>query len=223
MTDLPKLAVFCDFDGTVSIRDVGYSMFRHFSDGRIEVLLPDWKAGRLSTRDCLVRETEMVDAPAEEILAFLDQFEIDPTFEPFVRTCREAGVPVQIVSEGMDLYIRKVLGQAGLSDLPLICNHGELRNRTIHIEFPHQNHHCRRCGNCKGERIVEYRNQCDTRCVVAFVGDGYSDACAAREADLLFAKDDLERYCLDEEIAYNRFDDFQDVARHLKELGYLTF
>jgi len=216
-------AVFCDFDGTVARRDVGYSLFHHFSGGRNDALLPGWKAGRLSTRDCLLKEAEMVRAPAAEILAFLDHFDLDPTFAPFVDHCRALGVPVVIISEGLDIYIKRVLARYGLADLPVISNLGFLENGGLRIEFPHTNHRCTRCGSCKGERIEEYRLACDTPCRVAFVGDGYSDACAARAADLLFAKDDLQQYCEAEKIPYNRFVDFRDVAKVLIHEGYLSF
>jgi 2,3-diketo-5-methylthio-1-phosphopentane phosphatase len=167
-------------------------------------------------------EAEMVNAPAEEILAFLDRFDLDPTFEPFARRCGAAGIPLMIVSEGLDLYIKRVLGRSGLEDLPLICNIGVFEDNGLRIEFPHENRECERCGSCKGERIADYREACEGTCRVVFVGDGYSDACAAREADILFAKDDLERYCLDENISYNKFADFEDVAVKLIELGYLS-
>jgi len=217
-----RLAVFCDFDGTAARRDVGYNMFRHFSGGRNDALLPDWKAGRLSTRECLLREAEMVRVPAREVLEYLDRFELDPTFEPFVRLCRSCRVPVIVVSEGLDFYIRRVLAGVGLDDLPLLCNVGVLRDHSLQIVFPHVNRVCRRCGNCKGERITEYRREAGGAIKVAFVGDGYSDACAARQADLLFAKSDLELYCRAERIAYNSFDDFSDVTSQLRRQGFLT-
>jgi len=216
------LAVFCDFDGTVARRDVGYNLFHHFSGGRNDALLPDWKAGRMSTRDCLVKEAEMVHGSPDEILTFLDRFDLDSTFQPFVTRCRAQGVPVVIVSEGLDIYIRRVLDRYNLVDLPVISNLGFLEHGGLRIEFPHVNRHCPRCGSCKGERIEEYRQAYHPPCRVAFVGDGYSDACAARAADLLFAKDELQLYCEAEKIPYNAFVDFSDVAEVLIREGHLT-
>ncbi|RME18936.1 MAG: hypothetical protein D6800_14980, partial [Candidatus Zixiibacteriota bacterium] len=56
---------------------------------------------------------------------------------------------------------------------------------------------------------------------VVFVGDGYSDACAARRADVLYAKKDLAEYCRAEKIAYTLYDTFEDVARDLMGRGLL--
>jgi 2,3-diketo-5-methylthio-1-phosphopentane phosphatase len=218
----PAAAIFCDFDGTVSQRDVGYYLFHHFSGGKNDALLPDWKAGRLSTRDCLRLETEMVKAAAEDIMAFVDRFELDPTFAPFVRRCRDADLPVRVVSEGMDFYIRRLLAGAGLDGLTVLSNRGILENETIRIEFPYTAKTCEGCGNCKAQRMKEYRLEAGAADRVVFVGDGYSDACAASEADIVFAKKDLQQYCQDEGISYYSFSDFDDITAQLAGRGFLT-
>ncbi|UCC44734.1 MAG: MtnX-like HAD-IB family phosphatase [Candidatus Zixiibacteriota bacterium] len=216
-----KTLIFCDFDGTVAERDVGYHLFRHFSDGRNDELLPDWKAGRISSREILLREAEMVGAPAQDILDYLDRFDLDPGFADFVDLCEKNGSLPIIVSEGMDFYIQRLLRKQGLDHLSVLSNIGHLENNGIRIEFPYVNHSCTRCGSCKGERIAEIRAQCGGAVRTVFVGDGYSDACAAREADLLFAKKDLEKLCRERDIPYVGFSNFFEVADHLTNAGIL--
>ena len=218
----PRAAVFCDFDGTVTERDVGYNLFHHFSGGRNDALLPDWKAGRMSTRDCLLTEAKMVHAPSDEILSFIDRFSIDPSFPRFVTTCRDDGVPVVVLSEGMDFYIKRILARNNLADLDVMSNMGFLEGDTIRIEFPYRTKTCEGCGNCKAQRIKEYRERAGTAERIVFVGDGYSDACGANEADVVFAKKDLQQYCQDEGISYNTFRDFDDVTEQLVDLGLLS-
>lgn len=209
-----SIAVFCDFDGTVARNDVGYSLFTHFSGGRNKAMIPDWKAKKITTRECLTREADMVKASASEILEFIDQFELDSGFAEFVDTCGKHDVPLVIMSEGLDIYIEPILARHGLKELPIICNRGELADNKIKVRFPFTNRNCTWCGSCKGERMAEYRVLAgDTRLV--FVGDGYSDACAATEADILLAKKDLVEYCQAEDIPYNAFDSFADVTTQL--------
>ncbi len=217
-----KTAVFCDFDGTVTRRDVGYSIFHHFSGGRNDELLPDWKAGRMTTRTCLALEAAMVKASADEIYNFIDRFEVDEGFEPFVSLCQQNSAPVFVASDGLDFYIRHILGKLNLEHLMLETNVGRPENGGLTVEFPHENLSCERCGVCKGERIQQFRQASGDDWRVVFVGDGYSDACATREADLIFAKKDLERYCLQNNIAYLSYDTFFDVSRQLVEQGYLS-
>ena len=216
-----RTVVFCDFDGTIATRDVGYSLFKHFSNGENARLIPDWKAGTLSSRDCLRMEAAMVKASPAEVLQFLDQFEIDPGFAAFEQTCRDFGIELIVLSDGLDFYIRHILERFQFSHLEVRCNTGLLGDGGITVEFPNHPHSCPRCGTCKGEQIEAYREQAGEPCRVAFIGDGYSDACAARVADLLLAKKDLEQYCLKQKIAYTNYHDFFDVTRLLVEHGYL--
>ncbi|MEW5993697.1 MAG: MtnX-like HAD-IB family phosphatase [Candidatus Zixiibacteriota bacterium] len=215
-------AVFCDFDGTVTRRDVGYSLFHHFSDGKNDALLPDWISGRITTRECLLREAQMISTSKGEIHRFLDRFELDPGFPQFEGLCRSNGVDLIVVSDGLDFYIKHILKRFHLDYLPVIANHGIVENGSISIEFVHENRQCRRCGSCKGERIREYRSARGQASRIAFVGDGYSDACATKEADIVLAKKDLERFCLHNHIAYCKYNDFFDVACKLNELGLGT-
>lgn len=217
---MKKLLLFCDFDGTVSRRDVGYNMYHHFSGGRNDELLPDWRSGRMSSRECLTREAAMMHATSEEIIAFVEQFEIDPGFADFVALARKNEIEPIILSDGLDFYIRHILGRNGLGELPIIANIGYLNGSGLTIEFPRTNRACTRCGNCKGEIIEEYREQAGEPVTTVFVGDGYSDTCATRSADILFAKKDLARYCAEHKIPYTKYDTFFDVGRMLTELGH---
>ena len=215
-----KLLLFCDFDGTISQRDVGYNLYHHFSSGRNDELLPDWKAGKLSSRECLTREAAMVTASSDEIMAFLEPFTIDPGFADFVALAKKNGVVPTILSDGLDFYIRHILDRNNLDHLPVISNIGHLNGSGLTIEFPRTNRACTRCGACKGEIIEEFRDRAGDEVLTVFVGDGYSDICATRSADVLFAKKDLARYCVEHKIAYTKYDSFFDVGRVLIEHGH---
>jgi 2,3-diketo-5-methylthio-1-phosphopentane phosphatase len=216
-----NLAVFCDFDGTISLRDVGYSVFHHFSNGKNEELLPDWFSGKMTTRDCLIAEAEMVNASSEELYDFVDKIDIDPTFPGFVDLCDSNQVPLSILSDGLDFYIKHLLGKNKLSHLKFVTNKAILEDNKIRIEFPHDNVECKSCGICKGEVIQNFRKNQNGEYKIIFIGDGYSDACAAKEADILFAKKDLVDYCNKNNIDYLSYDNFCDVQSHLIEQGYL--
>ena len=166
-----------DFDGTITRRDVGYSIFHHFSGGRNDELLPDWKAGRMSTRTCLTLEAKLVNATPEEVYRFIDQFEIDEGFIDFVALCDSNGAPLFVASDGLDFYIRYILDKNNLSHLGIRTNVGKLENGTLKVEFPYDNISCPRCGVCKGERIQQFRQGANGAYRVVFIGDGYSDAC----------------------------------------------
>lgn len=217
----PRFAVFCDFDGTIARRDVGYHMYHHFSKGENDKLLPDWKSGRLSTRQCMEIESKMVRATPEEFYAHIDTYEIDPGFADFVDRCRKADLPVTVISDGLDLYIRHLFTRYALPDLPIISNRGELIDGGLKVTFPWPDPDNTGGGVCKGDRIREFRQKHDSIDIV-FVGDGLSDIGALPETDLLFAKKDLGRYCDRRNIPYNAFNTFADVTRALVARGILT-
>jgi 2-hydroxy-3-keto-5-methylthiopentenyl-1-phosphate phosphatase len=50
---------------------------------------------------------------------------------------------------------------------------------------------------------------------LVYVGDGYSDRCAAEASDRVFATKGLARYLDERGIPYERFDDFHDVTHGL--------
>ncbi len=216
-----KTAIFSDFDGTISLKDVGYSLFHHFSNGKNDELLPDWKSGVMSTRDCLLAEAAMVNASPDEIYKFIDTIGIDPDFPKLLTICQEKSIPLQILSDGLDIYIKYLLEKANLTNLDFLANHAELVNNTIEITFDHENKRCQRCGICKGEIISGFRESKDEPYQIIFIGDGYSDICAAKEADILFAKKDLKEYCIKEDINFISYTHFDEIVLELKQRNIL--
>lgn len=214
--------IVADFDGTVASQDVGYNFFRHFSGGKNNELLPFWKSGEMSTRECLKREAELVTVNKEQAYPFLDTFDLDPGFADFVNICNARNIPLVIISDGLDFYIKYLLEKFGFADIPAISNKGIFNESGIEIEFPYDNRECDSCGSCKAERIEDLKNKHGNGARVVFIGDGYSDACAARVADVLFAKKDLKEFCDDRNINYHEFEDFFEVSRKLSEMGILN-
>ena len=54
--------------------------------------------------------------------------------------------------------------------------------------------------------------------VIVFIGEGYSDRCPARYADIVFAKDELLSYCQQENISYFEYQSFSDITKRLQKM-----
>ena len=68
---------------------------------------------------------------------------------------------------------------------------------------------CAVCGEaCKRNALPEADE-------IVYVGDGISDHCAALASDRIFAMRGLARYLDEQGVAYERFDDFFDIASAL--------
>ena len=209
------LIIFCDFDGTISLRDVGNRLFHHFSDGRSDEQVGRWRADEIDYRQCLEQEAALMRPIAEsELFEFIDGFAIDPSFPSFAAFCRRENLPLYILSDGLDIYITRLLERNGLRDLPVRANHGQLVGGRLQISWPHHDPACTACGNCKGIQMRRLRRPGGT---AVFIGDGKSDLCALPEADLLLAKGFLADYCRHHGLSFVPFASFADVATTVKD------
>jgi 2,3-diketo-5-methylthio-1-phosphopentane phosphatase len=205
-------AYLCDFDGTVSPHDIGASLVRRFARTRAPELgaaLDRWKAGEIGHRELTEIECRSMTVTRDEALAFTRGFALDPEFGPFARAARARGDRVMVVSEGFDFYIRQQLDAAGLAEIPWAANRARFEGTTLVPEFPHHDPACRVCGNCKGRHVRDHQAAGHR---VVFVGDGLSDRCGARCADVVVARDALLDWCLGQGIAARRFESFAALA-----------
>src|SRR5690242_11053336 len=102
------VAWLCDFDGTVSPRDIGAAFVERFSPGGEAARVPElegWLEGRLGHRELTRAQCARVRASREEAIAFARGFALDPAFAPFARAALARGDEVMVVSEGFDFYV----------------------------------------------------------------------------------------------------------------------
>jgi len=126
---------------------------------------------------------------------------------------------VKVVSDGLDFYIDFVLRKQGLADIPFYSNVMTFHDgKPRSIEYPHANESCNKCGTCKSNILESC--QADYRKIV-YVGDGYSDLCPARKADLVFAKGILwTRLSEKEQRGVRKYRSFRDVKDFLSKNGF---
>jgi 2,3-diketo-5-methylthio-1-phosphopentane phosphatase len=220
--EIKKLIVFSDFDGSFVEKDIGHRLYTHFSGRKNLSLVDRWKQMKISSRECILKEAALIEnITLKQLHSFLDQFRLRPGAKELYRELKAKNVPFFLVSDGFDLYIDYILKKHGLNDIEVFCNGGKIDNGRLAIEFPYENYDCRRCGNCKGARIRDTRNNIAENRQIAFIGDGLSDICAAPEADLIFARGDFLAYCRREGLKPVEYKNFFDILNYLKKLGML--
>jgi 2-hydroxy-3-keto-5-methylthiopentenyl-1-phosphate phosphatase len=211
----PKaIRVFSDFDGTISARDVGASLFNHFSGKKNWGTVQLWLEQKISSRECLWRECSYIDASKQTLLAALDRIDIQKGFPDFVSFLKTHSIPLHILSDGLDFYIKAFLARNGLDDLDIHANCAHFVNGSLYPSFPHYARGCGFCGCCKGERINSLSHDGE---LTIFIGDGFSDRCALDVADVVFARGDLEALCRETAVACLPFADFFDVINHIEK------
>ncbi|HEY9224154.1 MAG TPA: MtnX-like HAD-IB family phosphatase [Variovorax sp.] len=207
----------CDFDGTISVGDVTDSLLQRFGGPGWQALEKAWESGRIGSRECMSGQVSLLDMSAEELDAHLDRMSIDPHFKAFVAAARRRGIAVQVVSDGMDRAIKRILRAHGLDDLPVIANQlVQIAERSWRLYAPHARADCERAsGNCKCACLAQQRALHGR---VLFVGDGSSDFCVSGKADFVLAKDRLIGHCQSQRIAHAAFDGFRDALALMLEI-----
>ncbi|HEX5467754.1 MAG TPA: HAD-IB family phosphatase [Gaiellaceae bacterium] len=201
-----------DFDGTVTETDLLDTIASRFGDPVIYQEVEDGlHGGTMTLRDVITREFEPVRRPLEEIVAWeLENVRVRPGFRDFVELARERGWRVVIVSSGFHELIEPILEREGV-EVELIANRVDASTDGWKVRWRYDET-CDSCGeSCKRSIVQELAGDGE----LVYVGDGFSDRCAAEASDRVFATRGLTRYLDERGIAYERFDDFHDVARGL--------
>lgn len=213
--------IFCDFDGTITQLDVTDQILSELAHPSWREIEREWMLGLIGSRECLVRQIALVNAPAEDLNAAIDAVAVDADFARFCKFARRKNWPVYVLSDGFDYVIRRVLKSAGVekqfrSGSTLFASALRVEGRRLTPSFPHSPEPCAHgCATCKAALINRLR---EGRRPVVFVGDGMSDRFAVEVADVVFAKRQLLAHCRANGIACHPFETFKDVQNGLENL-----
>jgi 2-hydroxy-3-keto-5-methylthiopentenyl-1-phosphate phosphatase len=213
-----RTLVLCDFDGTICTVDMGNEILNRFTGEGWNEIDRAYCAGEIGSRDAYSQIVSLLKGSKSQMLEFVGMSEkLDPHFPEFYAYCREKRIDLKIVSDGLDFYIDAILRKYNLQDIEYFSNvivfqHGN----ALSIQFPHVNIQCEQCGTCKSEVLKEYRQSYDR---VIYIGNGYSDVCPAKDADIVFAKDVLYEKCRQNGTACVLYENFYDIRTYLQKSG----
>jgi 2,3-diketo-5-methylthio-1-phosphopentane phosphatase len=205
------LAVFVDFDGTITDIDTFDALVRAVAgDAAWDAIDGPLLAGHITLREALARQAALVGLSRTETLAFLEgHAHVDPTFGAFVAAVRAHGGTIRVLSSGIATVIHDALARAGV-EVEVIANDVDFApgGWTMSFVDPSDNGHDKavhvRAAQAQGARTV-------------YIGDGISDFAAALEAGERFAKKGraLEAYCRARGVACEPFESFSQIERRL--------
>jgi len=201
-------SVVLDFDGTVTESDLLDRIALEFGDPAVYQEVEDaLHAGQLPLRDVIVREFVPVTAPLKEVVDWvLDEAKVRAGFAEFVRATQAAGWDVHVVSSGFEELIEPVLERESV-DVELHANRVDARPDGWRVEWRYPDD-CEACGeSCKRALLPPGE--------VVYVGDGYSDRCAALASDRVFATSGLARYLAEQGKPFEPFTDFHALSEAL--------
>jgi len=197
------LRVVVDWDGTVTEVDGLHLVLLEFGDGAVYEEHEARLGRELTLHEVIAGEFRTVRAPLREVAAWLrEHARLRSGFTEFAKQRRPL-----VVSSGFHELIEPILEREGL-ELPVIANRLDPRPDGWRARF--RNHEpCRVCGEpCKRADVAELD-------AFVYVGDGFSDRCVALAATRVFACDGLADYLAEKGVAFDRFEDFDEVASRL--------
>jgi len=199
------MTVILDWDGTATVDDTLIVALREFGDWQVYLdAAAALRRGEITLHEEIRRDAESIKVPLEEVVAWLVE---NVELRPGLHELAEAHRPM-IVSSNFRQLIVPILEREGL-ELEVRANAVEWYPDGWRATFRNGD----ACGTC-GEPCK--RADLPGNGQVVYVGDGYSDRCAAQAADRVFARDGLARYLEERGVPYEPFDDLHDVARALE-------
>ena len=214
----PKLAVLVDFDGTITMQDIGDVVIETFAREDWRPVSDQFKRGEISLRELWSAEVSYLRAEDNDAMREYarDVARVRPGFHEFVNYCREHAISIEVASSGIRFYIDAVLEKAGVTGLPIASpSHAfDAQGRGL-VTFENSLRDCGITAMCKCERVWQQRRLGRT---VLFVGDGSSDYCAALQADHVVARHRLADYCTRENVPFTPFEHFDEVRAFVEGL-----
>lgn len=204
--------IVVDFDGTITETDLLDTIASEFGDPVVYQEVEDGlDEGRMPLREVITREFAPVRRPLDEVIAWvLENARLRPGFGELVELARERGWRLVVVSSGFHELIEPILEREGL-DVELHANRVDARPEGWRVLWRYDES-CDSCGeSCKRSVVGELAGEDE----IVYVGDGYSDRCAAEASDRVFATRGLAVYLEERGLPHERFDDFHQIAARL--------
>src|SRR5208283_2141501 len=108
--------VWIDFDGTITQKDTLDELINKYSiDNSWETYEQQWQAGTMGSRECLEKEISLLKIPSAELEKVITDFRVDSCIHNLLQLLQDFNVPVAILSDGIDSFIKQILYNNGIS------------------------------------------------------------------------------------------------------------
>ena len=204
-----KYVVLCDFDGTISDQDSLNPIYRQYATCGTK-FAEQWERGEVGTREEMIETFQCIHASRAQMENALDEINLDAGLMDLLAFCNRERLPFVILSDGLEWYIRYLLGKAGVEDVPVYANQIRfLSDGGFAFEFPWFSPENPRRGLHKPAIVKKYQSE-GYRTI--FIGNGGSDEDAVWKADAVFAKEPLYSYCVIHGIQAKHFESMTELA-----------
>jgi 2-hydroxy-3-keto-5-methylthiopentenyl-1-phosphate phosphatase len=208
----PHFLLVTDFDGTMTRHD----FYKLAAGALLPPDMPDYwaryRAGRMTHFEALQAIFASIRADLATVRRVVDRMELDPDLPRTLDRLRASGWDVVVTSAGCDWYIQILLDQVGVT-LPVWSNPGRFaEGQGLLMELPRGSPYFSPSLGIDKAAVVREGILRGRR--VAFAGDGFPDADAARivSPELRFARGDLAHVLTKEGFAFQQYDRWSEIA-----------
>lgn len=211
---MKEISIFCDFDGTITTEDTIDKLLSSYATPKWLDIEEQWEKGIIGSKECLRRQIDCINNFSSDMLNdFIMNCKIDEQFIQFYATTKNNNIEFCIISDGFDALIKGILRKYKLNDIKIYSNSLLIENQKLKTLFPASKIECEaRSGLCKCSVLKERgKNK-----KIVYIGDGRSDMCAAKHADILYAKGKLASFAKEQGINHVEFRRFNDILADIK-------
>lgn len=212
------IAIFCDFDGTITERDMIITIMEQFGAPGWEQIKDQILGQEITIQSGVGQLFAGISTDKrDEITAYAQEVAvIRPGFPEFLEFCREQEIDFWVTSGGIDFFVIPLLLPYGI-DNPIYCNASDFAGEKIQILWPHAcDEHCDNgCGMCKPSVMRKFPDPDLYRIVI---GDSITDLQAAKQADFVIARSLLLQKCEELNLQHAAFVTFHDVIAVMKDI-----
>ncbi|MDD5126528.1 MAG: MtnX-like HAD-IB family phosphatase [Dehalococcoidales bacterium] len=212
-----KYLVQCDFDGTITNKDVSFLALDKFADGDWQALLREYQTGKIPVGTFNTKAFAMIKTDKKTLLDFIlnnPELHIRPGFKELVDYCEEHRLEFVIVSNGQDFYLEAILKKLGLPHLRFFAAKSRFLPDRLQVDYIAPDGTITEEG-FKDKHTEMFRRQGYR---IIYIGNGVSDYSPARQADYVFATGELLQSCRENNLKCLTFEDLHEVVQGLKNL-----
>lgn len=212
---LPKYAIFCDFDGTITGEDTFVGMLKAVAPHLCDQYLPDIYARKLTLREGVRGMIESIPSRYySAMIEYVDDIPLRSGLVELVKFATEFNIPFHVVSGGLKDMVKRVLSQQKMGGVALIDLVASINAVSIDTRYDYLRAMSEYEAGTELVAKVEVMKAYPAEKTIS-IGDSITDLNIALNANISFARDRLANYLDEAKRFYYPWDDFFTIRDRL--------